>query len=158
MNEVFMTESDATVVNSAVSSSRKSEAMMGNKHAVIHGLYRSFRTIDERTVEGRAIRDTELALAEALGGDVTPQQAAVNRSIAISAWRCAGIGEQMIDEQRKPEPDYDRVARWDQEYRRWSGHLREGLRMIGLSRVPAALPSLQDYLRSREAAQPSKGE
>src|SRR5207249_2775667 len=110
------------------------------------------------TSEGRMIRDTEAALTVSIGGNPTPQKAAICRTVAISLWRLSSFERLMAEEQRKAQPDYDRIERWDSEYRRWSNHAREGLRLIGLERVAAPVPSLQEYLAEfdRKAASAMK--
>lgn len=117
---------------------RKRGGQPGNSNAVRVEVFRDFTKLDERTAEGRMIRHAEMILAGALG-ETSPQQAAICRTIAVAMWRLSIIEALLVDEQRRDQPNYQQIDRFDIYYLRWSNHVRDGLRMIGLQRVPAPI-------------------
>jgi hypothetical protein len=127
-------------------------------NALRHGLYTNFDRLDGRSIEASQIRHGEMVLATALGGDTTPQEAAVCRTVAVSMWRLSIVENLMVEAQRQSPPDWNLIEKWDNAYRQWSQHVREGLRMIGLDRRDAQVPDLQAYLASKTQLEPTSRE
>src|SRR5438552_3451123 len=116
MNEVVTSQIEASVGTSVGTRTeiddldigavqvRKQGSQPGNTNAVKHGFYRSLRRLDERSSEAKEIKHAEMVLATALGGNTTPQEAAVITSIAIGIWRLSIVEQLMVEAQReKPQ-------------------------------------------------------
>jgi len=114
----------------------------GNKKALKHGLYAyqamlNGKGVDERTSPFKAMREKELELITALGGDPSPQQQAIIADTVKNMLYIASLDNYLMGLKslvRKGKPHPVLAIRT-----RLSAHLRENLKTLGLRRVSQAL-------------------
>ena len=114
----------------------------GNKKALKHGLYAyqamlNGKGVDERTSPFKAMREKELELITALGGDPSPQQQAIIADTVKNMLYIASLDNYLMGLKslvRKGKPHPVLAIRT-----RLSAHLRENLKTLGLRRVSKAL-------------------
>ena len=124
----------------------------GNKKALKHGLYAyqamlNGKGLDERTSLFKAMREKELELITALGGDPSPQQQAiiadsVKNMLYIASLDNYLMGLKSLVRKGKPHPVLAIRTQL-------SAHLRENLKTLGLRRVSKAL-TVTDVLNGHD--------
>jgi hypothetical protein len=124
----------------------------GNKKALKHGLYAyqamlNGKGLDERTSLFKAMREKELELITALGGDPSPQQQAiiadsVKNMLYIASLDNYLMGLKSLVRKGKPHPVLAIRTQL-------SAHLRENLKTLGLKRVSKAL-TVTDVLNGHD--------
>src|SRR5438128_7012358 len=118
----------------------------GNRNGVVHGLY-SCRAmlnggrLDERSSLFRALREKEQELTQALGDDVSPQQAAIINDTVKTMLYLGSLDRYLSG--LKSLVRRGKVHAVLGERTRLAAHLRENLRTLGLQRR-VKTPSLAD--------------
>ena len=130
----------------------------GNKKALKHGLYvyqamLNGKGLDERTSLFKAMREKEVELITALGGDSSPQQQAiiadsVKNMLYIASLDNYLMGLKSLVRKGKPHPVLAIRTQL-------SAHLRENLKTLGLRRVSKAL-TVTDVLNGHDEAPASQ--
>jgi hypothetical protein len=130
----------------------------GNKKALKHGLYAyqamlNGKGLDERTSLFKAMREKEVELITALGGDPSPQQQAiiadsVKNMLYIASLDNYLMGLKSLVRKGKPHPVLAIRTQL-------SAHLRENLKTLGLRRVSKAL-TVTDVLNGNDEAPASQ--
>ena len=100
--------------------------------------------LDMRTREGRQVRHLIDALSEALGGDPSPQQQLIIRTVAIDAVKLEMLTPHVLADDN---PSSERVK----QYLRLSGSMTKKLVALGLERKAAAIPDLKSYIEGTKA-------
>ncbi len=100
--------------------------------------------LDMRTREGRQVRHLIDALSEALGGDPSPQQQLIIRTVAIDAVKLEMLTPHVLADDN---PSSERVK----QYLRLSGAMTKKLVALGLERKAAAIPDLKSYIEGTKA-------
>ena len=100
--------------------------------------------LDLRTREGRQVRHLIEALSEALGGDPSPQQQLIIRTVAIDAVKLEMLTPHVLADDN---PESGRVK----QYVRLSGAMTKKLVALGLERKAAAIPDLKSYIEGTKA-------
>ena len=122
---------------------RKQGSQPGNQHALQHGAYRSLRRVDGRSWEGKLIKQIELELCTALGGDPTPQQIILLKRISVKALKCH------LAERRILNSNGADIRRLEADYLTWANSLRMDLSLLGLKRQAKPVQSLDSYLENQ---------
>jgi hypothetical protein len=135
----------------------------GNKKALKHGLYAyqamlNGKGLDERTSLFKAMREKELELITALGGDPSPQQQAIIADTVKNMLYIASLDNYLMGLKslvRKGRAHPILAIRTQ-----LAAHLRENLKTLGLKRVSKTL-TLHDILNSPDESesheQPANG-
>ena len=100
--------------------------------------------LDMRTREGKQVRHLIEALSEALGGDPSPQQQLIIRTVAIDAVKLEMLTPHVLADDN---PSSERVK----QYLRLSGSMTKKLVALGLERKAAAIPDLKSYIEGTKA-------
>jgi hypothetical protein len=127
----------------------------GNKNAVKHGFY-TYKAmlngdgLDQRSSLFKAMREKELELITALGGDPSPEQQAiiadsVKNMLYIASLDNYLMGLKSLVRKGKPHPVLAIRTQL-------SAHLRENLKTLGLKRVSKTL-TLSDILNAPEESE-----
>ncbi len=95
--------------------------------------------LDMRTREGRQVRHLIDALSEALGGDPSPQQQLIIRTVAIDAVKLEMLTPHVLADDN---PSSERVK----QYLRLSGSMTKKLVALGLERKAQAVPGIRAAL------------
>ncbi len=100
----------------------------GNKNSVAHGCYQHFSRVDRRTKEGKLISHIEASLADALGGDLSPQEILSVQRASVIAWRCSRFEKHILSGNGNTPESLER------NYLSWVRALMDILRTLGLER------------------------
>ena len=127
-------------------------APRGNKNAAKHGLYGykamlDGKGLDERTSLFKALREKEMELSIALGGDPSPQEQAIIGDCVKNILYIASLDNYLMGLKnlvRKGRPHPVLVIRTQ-----LSAHLRENFKTLGLKRVSKTL-TLTDLLHGHD--------
>jgi hypothetical protein len=151
-------QSDQVTAVTANHKDRAGGAPPRNKNAVKHGLYAyqamlNGKGLDERTSLFKAMREKEVELITALGGDPSPQQQAiiadsVKNMLYIASLDNYLMGLKSLVRKGKPHPVLAIRTQL-------SAHLRENLKTLGLRRVSKAL-TVTDVLNGNDEAPASQ--
>lgn len=109
--------------------------------AVTHGTYRNLTSLDRRTKLSKALEHIQAQLSFALGNDITPQQALLIQRASFKAIRCALAEAEIIRNGENISPELER------NYLRYSGSLRDDLRLLGLERKQKQIQDLTAYVQ-----------
>ena len=115
-----------------------SRAMQKNNCAYRHGAYFTLKKLDGRSSIAKAINHIEAELCTALGGDPTPQQTLILKTVAVKAVRLTALEHDVLLEQASERAFRDYLA--------WSKSMREDLRLLGLERCTRPVETLQTYI------------
>ena len=145
-------QSDQATAVTANHKDRAGGAPPRNKNAVKHGLYAyqamlNGKGLDERTSLFKAMREKELELITALGGDPSPQQQAIIADTVKNMLYIASLDNYLMGLKslvRKGKPHPVLAIRTQ-----LSAHLRENLKTLGLRRVSKAL-TVTDVLNGHD--------
>jgi len=119
----------------------------GNKNSVVHGCYQHFSRVDRRTKEGKLISHIEASLADALGGDLSPQEILSVQRASVIAWRCSRFEKHILSGNGNTPESLER------NYLSWVRALMDILRTLGLERRAKEITDLQTYLAQKDAEQ-----
>jgi hypothetical protein len=148
-------QSDQATAVTANHKDRAGGAPPRNKNAVKHGLYAyqamlNGKGLDERTSLFKAMREKELELITALGGDPSPQQQAIIADTVKNMLYIASLDDYLMGLKslvRKGRAHPILAIRTQ-----LAAHLRENLKTLGLKRVSKTL-TLHDILNSPDESE-----
>ena len=123
-----------------------------NQNAVQHGLHHYKRLLSgdglkRSTALYHALREKELELVSALGGDPSPQERAIIGDTIKTMLYIGSLDNYLM--QLKSLVRKGRVHAVLAERTRLGSHLRENLKSLGLERRAKPIPDLQKYLEEK---------
>jgi hypothetical protein len=126
-------------------------------HAYSKVFAASGTALDRRTVEGKFLEDTRIALLNQCGPDPTPAQQLLCQMAAVKAVRCELLVRIILGPQPKDKPIKDNR---EHHALAWMNGLRRDLVALGLLIPPDAppLPDIHQYLAAKhgDAAEPAE--